>query len=107
MGQAIVGILAGLRASVLALLLLLAPIVASRAAAETITIALGTGSVFRLDQPFATVLIGDPNVVDVHAQNDRTVILQALKRGVATIVFVDARSVVIANIRVVVSDAEF
>ena len=97
--------LAGLRACALSLVLLL-PLGASRASDNTIMLALGSGSIFRLERPFETVLIGDPSVVDVRAQDDRSVLLQPLARGSSDIVFVDAQSVVIANIRVIVRDAQ-
>ncbi len=109
MGRCIMGLeklLAGLRAGVLGLALLLVPLGASRAGDETIALTLGTGSVLRLDQSFATVLIGDPHVVEVHVQDDRSVILQPRTLGSTVIVFVDAQSIVIANIRVIVRDAQ-
>ncbi len=98
--------LAGLRACALSLALLLPPVAVSRASDDTITLTLGTGSVFRLERAFATVLIGDPGVVDVRAQDDRSVVLQGLARGSSNIVFVDAQSMAIANIKVIVRDAE-
>lgn len=94
-----------LRAYALGLVLLLVPMSMTPAAERTITLAPGSGTVFRLEQPFETVLIGDPSVVDVRTQDDRSVILEAQKPGASNIVFVDKRSVAIANIRVVVRDA--
>jgi len=94
-----------LRACALGLALLLVPVSMSGAADRTIILAVGSGTVFTLPQPFETVLIGDPGVVDVHTQDDRSVILEPLKSGTSNIVFVDKRSVAIANIRVVVRDA--
>ena len=73
---------------------------------ETIALAFGGGSVFRMQEPFETVLIGDPDVIDVHIQDDRSVILKALKLGTSNILFLDSRSIVIDKIRVVVSDAQ-
>jgi Flp pilus assembly secretin CpaC len=99
-------LLAGLRAFALSLALLLSPIAVGRASDDTITLALGTGSIFRLERAFATVLIGDPSVVDVRAQDDRSVVLQALGLGSSNIVFVDAQNIAIANIRVVVRDTQ-
>ncbi len=77
----------GLCAYGLALAFLLLPLSIGRAGDNTITLALGTGSLLRLERPFATVLIGDPSVVDVRAQDDHSVILQALKIGTANVVF--------------------
>jgi len=103
-GIAAIGV--GLRACALSLVLLLAPVSLGRAADQTIVLALGTGSLIRLDRPFATVLIGEPDVVDVHTQDDRSVVLQALKLGAANIVFIDEQSIAIANIKVIVRDAQ-
>jgi Flp pilus assembly secretin CpaC len=93
------------RACVLGLTLCLLALSASQAFDDTMTIALGTGSLLTLDRPFETVLVGDPQVVDVSLQTDRTVLVKALNRGTSNIVFVNEHSVAIANIRVVVRDA--
>jgi Flp pilus assembly secretin CpaC len=109
MGRTTMGqekLLAGLRACVLGLAMLFMPLSASRAGDETVALALGTGSVVRLDRSFATVLIADPYVVEVRVQDDRSVILQPRTVGATVIVFVDEQSIVIANIRVVVRDAQ-
>jgi Flp pilus assembly secretin CpaC len=94
-----------LGACALGLALFLTPVSMSRAN-ETIELTLGSGSVFRLSEPFTTVLIGDPDVVDIHTQDDRSVILKALKLGASNIVFLDRQSIAIVNIRVVVCDAQ-
>ncbi|SRR5579872_6829766 len=99
-------LLPGLRACALSLAMLLVPPGASRASDDVITLAAGQGSIFRLERPFATVLIGDPTVVDVRARDDRSVLLQALGRGSSNVVFIDAHSIAIANIRVIVRDAQ-
>ena len=93
------------RACMLGLTLCLLAWSASKASDETMTIALGTGSLLTLDRSFETVLVGDPRVVDVFPQTDRTILVKALNRGTSNIVFVDEHSVAIANIRVVVHDA--
>jgi Flp pilus assembly secretin CpaC len=87
-------------------LVLLPPTSVSRAADKTVTLALGSGSVFTLQRPFEAVLVGDENVIDVHTKDERSVILQALKIGTSNVVFVDARRVAIAKIRVVVCEAK-
>jgi Flp pilus assembly secretin CpaC len=71
-------------------------------AADQITLRLGAMSALTLERPFATVLVGDPFVVDVHEQSDRSVILEPLDLGATNVVFVDARSIAIANIKVLV-----
>jgi Flp pilus assembly secretin CpaC len=95
-----------LRACLLGLVLLLAMITAGRSGDDTIYLAPGVGSLLRLDRPFETVLIEDPQVVDVLRENDRAVVLKALAHGTSSVVFIDEHSIAIANIRVVVSDAK-
>jgi Flp pilus assembly secretin CpaC len=55
----------GARAFAFALAFLLTTISVTWAADQTITLELGAGSAVVLERPFKTVLIGDPNVVDV------------------------------------------
>jgi Flp pilus assembly secretin CpaC len=93
-------------ACALGLALTLAPMSMTRAAEDTITLALGSGSIVTVERSFERVLIGDPDVIDVRAQDDRSVFVQALKLGACNVVFVDKRSIAIANIRVVVGDAQ-
>ncbi|WP_426443282.1 pilus assembly protein N-terminal domain-containing protein [Bradyrhizobium genosp. P] len=69
---------------------------------QSVALRLGTKSVLTLDRPFATILIADPHVVDVHQQGDQTASLEPLTAGSTVIVFVDAQSIVIANVRVFV-----
>jgi len=88
----------------LTLPLLLAAGSASRAADRTITLRLGAESALALTRPFKTILIGDPGIVDVHAQNARSVLLEPLNPGATNLVFVDERSIAIANVRVLVCD---
>ena len=76
-----------------------------RAFDDTMAIALGTGTLLTLERPFETVLVGDPQVVDVSRQTDHIVLLKGVNRGTTNVVFVDEQSIAIANIRVVVRDA--
>jgi len=85
--------------------LLLTSISMSRAD-ETITLTLGSGSTFRVSEPFKTVLIGNPDVVDVQTQDDRSVIVKPLKLGASNVIFLNRQSIAIGNIRVVVSAAQ-
>jgi Flp pilus assembly secretin CpaC len=91
-----------LRACVLGVILLLTTISVTWAADQTIALKLGVGSPLILERPFKTVLIGDPDVVDVHTRNDRSVILEPLDIGATNLVFVDERSIAIANVRILV-----
>ena len=71
------------------------------ARAEDDPVALGVGTAFRLfiERAFASVIVGDPAVVDVHA-DDRSVLIEPLNSGETNLVFIDARGVVIANVRI-------
>jgi Flp pilus assembly secretin CpaC len=95
--------LARLFAVASALLLVATP--ATWAADQTITLRLGIGSPLALERSFKTVLIGDPDVVDVHTRNDRSVMLEPLKPGATNLIFVDAKSIAIANVRILVCGA--
>ena len=70
-----------------------------------ITLGVGSGSELTLPKPFDTILVGNPDVVEVQPQNDRTVLLKGLNPGASNVVFLDAQSIAIANVRVIVSDA--
>jgi Flp pilus assembly secretin CpaC len=94
-----------LRACLLAAALLPIPHSTSWALDQTITLRLGAGSTLMLERQFRTVLIGDPDVVDVRAQGDRSVILVPLDLGSTNVVFVDEQSIAIANVRVLVTQA--
>ena len=87
----------------LAVLLALVPI--ARASDKAISLGVGSGSTLTLERPYGTILIGNPNVVDVEPQTDRSVLLKGLNVGASNVVFLDAQSLAIANIRVVVTDA--
>jgi Flp pilus assembly secretin CpaC len=77
----------------------------ARATDKTIILAIGTeGTTLMLERPFSTVLIGDPDVVDVLAQGDRSALVQPQGLGGTNIVFLDAGNIAIANVRVVVCE---
>jgi Flp pilus assembly secretin CpaC len=88
-----------------ALSVLLTTITASWATDQTITLTHGTGSAFWLERPFKTVLIGDPNVVDVLTQDDRSVFFEPLNPGATNVIFLDERSIVIINVGIRVCEA--
>jgi len=94
-----------LRTCVLAATLLAITISIVRAEDHAITLRLGSGSALRLERPFKTVLIGDPGVVEVRTQDDRSVILMPLNLGTTNVVFVDEQSIAIANVQVLVRSA--
>jgi Flp pilus assembly secretin CpaC len=91
-----------LRSFVLGLLLLLTTNSVTQAADRTITLKLGAGSALEVERPFKTIMIGDPDIVDVHARSDRSVILEPLNPGATNLVFVDDRSIAISNFRILV-----
>jgi Flp pilus assembly secretin CpaC len=90
-----------LRMCVLGVVLLLTIISTAWAADQTVTLRLGAGSALTLERPFKTVLVGDPNIVNVHTHSDRLVILEPLHPGETNLVFVDEESITIANVRIV------
>jgi len=69
---------------------------------QIVKLARGTDSSLVLESPFELVLIENPDVVEVHNQTDRSVILEGLALGASNVVFIDARNVAIANVRVLV-----
>jgi Flp pilus assembly secretin CpaC len=73
-----------------------------RAADQAITMGLGASSGLRLERPFKTILIGDPDIVDVVKRSDRSVILQSLNLGATNVIFLDEESIAIANVRILV-----
>ena len=96
---------AKLGAFAFALAFLLTTISVTWAADQTITLELGAGSAVVLERPFKTVLIGDPNVVDVQTQSGLSVILKPLNLGATNLVFIDERGIAITNVRILVCSA--
>jgi Flp pilus assembly secretin CpaC len=84
---------------VVAAMLLSAP---AGALAQDRAVQFGIGSQFRLflDKTFETVIVSDPLVVDVHTDDDQSILVEPLKAGVTNLVFVDARGMVTANIKI-------
>jgi Flp pilus assembly secretin CpaC len=94
-----------LRAFILGVFLLLTTNCVTQAADRTITLKLGAGSALEVERPFKTVLIGDPDIVDVYTNSDRSVILEPLNPGATNLVFVDDQRIAIANVRILVCSA--
>jgi Flp pilus assembly secretin CpaC len=86
----------------LVLVFLLTTISVACAADQTITLRLGAKTALALERPFETVLIGDPNILDVHALSERRVTLEPLSLGATNLIFVDERSIAITNVRILV-----
>jgi Flp pilus assembly secretin CpaC len=89
-----------LRKIALALLLLFAAIPGARAGDRAVTLGIGTDWRLFLEKAFETVIVGDPHVVDVRADDDRSVLIEPLSPGETNLVFVDSRGVVIANVKI-------
>jgi Flp pilus assembly secretin CpaC len=72
------------------------------AKAEDDTLGLGVGTAFRLfvAKAFATVIVGDPAVVDVRTDDDHSVVIEPLSAGETNLVFLDSRGMVTANVRI-------
>ncbi len=92
------------RAYFLVLILLLTTISVACAADQTITLRLGSNikTALALERAFQTVLIGDPNILDVHTLSERRVTLEPLSLGTTNLIFVDERSIAITNVRILV-----
>jgi len=94
-----------LRAFILGITLVVTTHSVTRAADRSITLTLGAGSALEVERPFKTILIGDPDIVEVHTNSDRSVILEPLAPGATNLVFVDDKSIAIANVRILVCNA--
>ncbi|HLZ00661.1 MAG TPA: pilus assembly protein N-terminal domain-containing protein [Bradyrhizobium sp.] len=79
----------------------------SGARAEDTALALALGNATRVvvARAFETVMIGDPLVVDVRIDDDRSLVINPLNPGVTNLILVDASGIVTANIRVLVCAA--
>jgi hypothetical protein len=65
---------------------------------------LGHVQLYKAEQSFTQVIIGDPKIVDVTATSDRTATMTALSTGATNVVFVNARGEPISEFEVVVSE---
>jgi Flp pilus assembly secretin CpaC len=61
-------------------------------------------STFTTDKPFKTVLVGNPKIVEVTVQDDRTVVLTPQTVGETNIIFLDERNVRITSINVLIDE---
>jgi Flp pilus assembly secretin CpaC len=91
---------ARLRKLVLGAILLLMTVPAAWAQDRAIILSVGTASRVLLDSAFETVIVGDPLIVEVRTDDDQSVVVEPLNPGETNLVFVNARGLVIANIRV-------
>ena len=77
---------------------------AARAQDRAMVLSLGAPSQLALARVFETVIVGDPGIVDVRTDDDRSAVVEPLN-GATNIVFVDVHGLVIANVRISVCDA--
>jgi Flp pilus assembly secretin CpaC len=82
--------------------LLSAPLSTACAAEQTVDLRVGLGSSLVLDRVFETVMIGDADIVDVHARDNRSVVLEPLAPGATNLIFLDDENIVVANIAILV-----
>jgi Flp pilus assembly secretin CpaC len=94
-----------LRGFLLGVVLLLAATDGAHAQDAALALAIGHAARLTVDRSFQTVIIGDPDVVDVHADDDHAIVINALDSGVTNLVLVDASGVVTVNIRILVCAA--
>jgi Flp pilus assembly secretin CpaC len=71
----------------------------------SVDLELGTSTTIEIARPFASVLIGDPRVVDFQPQGERSLLLRPLGVGRANLVIVDKSGIVITNLTIVVKEA--
>jgi len=72
---------------------------------SAVTLQVGGDSRFTLERPFETVLIGNPDMVDVQTQDERSVLLKPLSPGATNLVFIDTQGLVIINLTVFIREA--
>jgi hypothetical protein len=90
------------RKLLLGVFLLLTTMPAAWSQERAVYLSLGTPSRLALDSAFDTVIVGDPLVVDVRTDDNRTVVVEPLHPGATNLVFVDTQGLVVANIRILV-----
>jgi Flp pilus assembly secretin CpaC len=96
---------ARLKSLLLAAVLLLVTASAVWAYERAVTLSVGMPSRLTLDRAYDTVIVGDPEIVDVKTGDSQSVLIEPLRPGKTNLVFVDAQGRVIANVRVSVCDA--
>ena len=72
---------------------------------RTIVVERGTPFPLVLAVPFDTFMIGNPDIVDARRRNGRSLIVEGLAPGASNIIFIDERSIAVANVRILVCDA--
>jgi Flp pilus assembly secretin CpaC len=91
---------AAIRDLAVRMVLLLSMLSVAQAEDRTVALRPGVASRLWLDKAYETVLIGTTDIVDVHVDDDHSVLIEPLNPGIANLVFVDDRSIAVANIRI-------
>lgn len=85
--------------------LIVTAIPAALAQDPALSLAVGNATRLVVKRAFETVMIGDPLVIDVRVDDNRSITIDPLSPGVTNVVLVDTNGIVTANIRVVVCAA--
>jgi len=72
---------------------------------SSVTLELGTASTVMLERAYNTVLLDNPDVIEVQTQNERSVLLKPLSPGSTNLVFIDEQGIVITNLAILVRNA--
>lgn len=78
---------------------------AASAGDREVTLSLGHPSRLALGRMFDSVIIANPLIIDVSADDDQSVLIKPRNPGVTNLVLVDAEGRVIANYKVTVCEA--
>ena len=76
-----------------------------KTAPSSVTLELGAGSTVMLERPYKTVLLENPDVIEIQTQDERSVLLKALRPGSTNLVFIDEQGIVITNLAILVRNA--
>jgi Flp pilus assembly secretin CpaC len=91
--------------SCLLALVALAPLVASAATNEPITVKANMARILRISAPAATVIIGNPGVADVTIQDPQTLVLTGKSYGQTNLIVLDSAGNPVADTMVSVVQA--
>jgi hypothetical protein len=70
-----------------------------------IDLRLGFASLYKTERPFASIVVGDPKIVEVNALTDRTMTLIPTANGLTNILFLDAKGEQVSAVEVLVTEA--
>ncbi len=73
---------------------------ASSASAEDVNIQIDQAAPIRLDRPAATILVGNPSIADISAQDNSLLFVMGRTMGTTNIIAIDNRGNTIADVQV-------